>query len=65
MIRALERACGMSRRDIVPAIEGLLASRDVVMEEAGRVGSVVSRQAAGGAGLARLHDSPGIAGCRL
>ena len=47
----LERAYGMSRSEIVPAIEGLLASRELVIEEAGRVGSALSRYAAGGAGL--------------
>ena len=47
----LERAYGMSRREIVTAIEGLLASRELVIEEAGRVGSALSRYAVGGAGL--------------
>ena len=51
LVWVLERAYKMPRTQIAPAIEGLLASRDLVIEEADRVGLALSRYANGGAGF--------------
>ncbi|WP_120632531.1 PIN domain-containing protein [Ruegeria sp. EL01] len=51
LIWVLERAYKMTRAQIIPAIEGLLASRELVVEHAGRVGLALSRYVAGGAGF--------------
>lgn len=51
LIWVLERAYNMTRAQIIPAIEGLLASRELVVENADRVGLALSRYANGGAGF--------------
>lgn len=51
LVWVLERAYKMTRAQIVPAIEGLLASREVVVEDSDRVGLALARYATGGAGL--------------
>lgn len=50
-IWVLERAYGMSRSQIVPAIEGLLSSRELVIEQSDRVGLALSRYATDKAGF--------------
>ena len=52
LVWVLERAYKMPRAQIVPAIEGLLASRELVIESSDRVGLALSRYADGGAGFA-------------
>nr|WP_252733759.1 type II toxin-antitoxin system VapC family toxin [Paracoccus marinaquae] len=48
----LERAYRLSRRDIADAIDGLLAARELAVEEADRVGLAAQRWREGGAGFA-------------
>lgn len=48
----LERAYHLSRGDIADAIDGLLAARELVVEEADRVGLAAQRWRDGGAGFA-------------
>ncbi len=51
IVWVLERAYGLSRAEIVPAIEGLLSSHELIVEEADRVGTALGRYAEGGAGF--------------
>lgn len=51
LVWVLERAYKMSRAQIVPAVEGLLASRELIIENADRVGLALARYASGGAGF--------------
>ena len=48
----LERAYRLPRADIADAIDGLLAARELVIEEADRVGLAAQRWRDGGAGFA-------------
>lgn len=51
LVWVFERAYKMSRAQIAPVIEGLLASREFVVETADRVGLALARYAAGDAGF--------------
>lgn len=52
LVWVFERAYKMKRTQIAPVIEGILASREFVVETPERVGLALSRYAAGGAGFA-------------
>lgn len=51
MIWVLERVNKLSQAQIVPAIEGLLSSTELVIEEAERVGEALVQYAMGKAGF--------------
>lgn len=51
LVWVLERAYKMTRAQIAPAVEGLLTSREFVVEDADRVGLGLARYAMGGAGF--------------
>lgn len=51
VVWVLERAYHLSRKQIVPAIEGLISSKELIVEEGGRVGLALSRYLSGGAGF--------------
>jgi len=51
LVWVLERAYKMPRNQIAQAIEGLLASRELVVEDADCVGLALSRYSTGGAGF--------------
>jgi len=45
LVWVLERAYKLTRQQIVPAVEGLLSSRELIVEEADRVGLALARYA--------------------
>lgn len=49
VVWVLERAYRLSREQIVPAIEGLISSKELVVEDGERVGLALSRYLKGGA----------------
>lgn len=51
LVWVLERAYKLGRAQIVPAIEGLLSSRELIVEEAERVGEALALYAAGKPGF--------------
>ena len=51
LVWVLERAYKMPRTQIAPAVEGLLSSRELIVEEADRVGLALARYTSGGAGF--------------
>lgn len=51
LVWVFERAYKMTRAQIVPVIEGLLTSREFVVEAADRVGLALARYGSGGAGF--------------
>ena len=51
LVWALERAYKLTRAQIAPAIEGLLSSRELIIEEAERVGEALALYTAGGPGF--------------
>lgn len=51
LVWVLERAYGLPREDIAAALDGLLASRELVVEAAERTGLAVTRYRQGGAGF--------------
>ena len=51
LVWVLERAYRLPRADIAGAIDGLLASREIVVEQADRVGLANDRYRQGGAGF--------------
>jgi predicted nucleic-acid-binding protein len=51
VVWVLERAYKLSRRQIVPAIEGLISSRELTVENAARVGHALNLYQKGGAGF--------------
>ena len=51
VVWVLERAYHLPRKQIVPAIEGLISSRELVVEDGERVGVALSRYLSGGAGF--------------
>ncbi len=51
LVWVLERAYKMTRAQIAPAVEGLLTSREFVVEDADRVGLSLARYGSGGAGF--------------
>ena len=51
LVWVLERAYKLGRAQIVPAIEGLLSSRELIVEEAERVGEALALYAAGTPGF--------------
>lgn len=51
VVWVLERAYKLTRKQIVPAIEGLISSKELVVEGAERVGIALSRYQDGGAGF--------------
>ena len=51
VVWVLERAYQLTRTQIVPAIEGLISSRELIIEDVERVGTALSQYLAGGAGF--------------
>lgn len=51
VVGVFERAYRLSRKQIVPAIEGLISSKELVVEDGERVGVALSRYLKGGAGF--------------
>lgn len=51
VVWVLERAYWLSRIQIAPAIEGLISSKELIVEDAERVGTALSRYQDGGAGF--------------
>lgn len=51
VVWVLERAYKLTRKQIVPTIEGLISSKELVVEGAERVGIALSRYQDGGAGF--------------
>ena len=51
LIWVLERAYKLTRRQIAPAVEGLLSSRELAVEEAERVSQALALYTAGGPGF--------------
>ena len=51
VVWVLERAYKLSRKEIVVVIEGLITSKELVVEDATRVGVALSRYLKGGAGF--------------
>jgi predicted nucleic-acid-binding protein len=51
LVWVLERAYKMTRAQIAPAVEGLLTSREFVVEDGDRVGLGLARYGSGGAGF--------------
>lgn len=66
LVWVLERAYGLSRADIAAAIDGLMASREIVIETPDRVGLAVERYRQGGAGFSDhlIALAARDAGCR-
>lgn len=54
VVWVLERAYHLSRKQIVPAIEGLISSKELVIENGERVGLALNRYLKGGAGFSDL-----------
>lgn len=51
VVWVLERAYRLTRKQIVPAIEGLISSKELIVEDAERVALALSRFQEGGAGF--------------
>lgn len=51
VVWVLERAYGFTRKQIIPAIEGLISSKELIVEDAERVALALARYQEGGAGF--------------